>query len=55
MNLITTVYTTVVRMRECVHEGGINKALIRLFLAGLVSVVCMCAGDSVNVRADVVF
>ena len=56
MHLITTVYTTVVRTRECVYvreAGGVTAVLtvIRLFCRQDVSLVsqCACEGECVAV------
>ena len=52
MHLITTVYTTVVRTRECVcvREAEGVTALIRLFCRQDVSLVsCACEGECVAV------
>ena len=55
MHLITTVYTTVVRTRECVYvreAGGVTAVLtvIRLFCRQDVSLVsCACEGEYVAV------
>ena len=56
VHLITTVYTTVVRTRECVcvrEAGGVTAALtdwIRLFCWQDVSLVlCACEGECVAV------
>ena len=55
MHLITTVYTTVARTRECVYvreAGGVTAVLtvIRLFCRQDVSLVsCACEGECVAV------
>ena len=58
MHLITTVYTTVVRMRECVCEegGGSNCGINWLgCFASMTCHLCACEGEGVAVLRHLIY